>query len=59
VIQLKFAFGHASFVMVSYFDAKDVNPFRILKAVLRLIILWIENWVSANIWEIIKRYYCV
>ena len=45
-IQLKFAFGPASFVMASYFDAKETHTFRILKAALRLIILWIENWGS-------------
>lgn len=58
-IQLKFAFGPASFVMASYFDAKETHTLRILKAALRLIILWIENWGSVNRSKIIKRYYCV
>ena len=31
----------------------------LLKAALRLIILWIENWGSVNRSKIIKRYYCV
>ena len=55
-IQLKFAFGPASFVMASYFDAKETHTFRILKAALRLIILWIENWGSVNRSKIIKKY---
>ena len=58
-IQLKFAFGPASFVMASYFDAKETHTFRILKVAFRLIILWIENWGSVNRSKIIKRYYCV